>query len=137
MVYAKDIDSIEIHHVLDFLIVLIDKVVEYSTIIGAKYVVATILFIPRYPFKNKHSLGMKYMIGIFNFRLSKSKLCNDRDVDILFRYSERLGNNNLLANLILKQKLTLLLLLLGAHRLRTVCKYTIDNITSNVANIFI
>ena len=79
---------------------------------------------------------MKYLIGIFNFRLSKSKLCNDWDVDILFRYSERLGDNNLLVNLILKQKLAVLLLLLGVHRLRTVCKYTIDNITSNVANIF-
>lgn len=37
---------------------------------------------------------MMYMIGIFNLRLSKSKLCNDRDADILFRYSERLRDNN-------------------------------------------
>ena len=42
MIYAKDIDSIEIHHLFDFSSVMIDKVVEFSTIIGAKYAVATI-----------------------------------------------------------------------------------------------
>ena len=46
MVYAKEIGNIKIHHVLHFLSAMFDTGVAYSTINSAKYVVATILYIP-------------------------------------------------------------------------------------------
>ena len=73
MVYVGDIGNIEIHHVLDFLSVMLNKGVACSTINCVKCEVATILHIPTYPSINKHPQIMKYITGIFKFTKSKTK----------------------------------------------------------------
>ena len=62
---------------------------------------------------NKHSLINKYMTGAFNLRPPKLKLRFVWDVDILLRYFDQQGDNNLLSDKLLTQKLLILLLLLG------------------------
>ena len=47
--YAKDIDNIEFHHVLNFFEFSFDKKVANSTTNSAKCAVTTILDIPTYP----------------------------------------------------------------------------------------
>ena len=64
---------------------------------------------------NKHPLINKYMTGISNLRRPKPKLIFVWDVDILFRYFEQQGDNCLLSDIILTQKLIIQLLLLGDH----------------------
>ena len=80
---------------------------------------------------NKHPLINTYMTGIFNLRPPKSKLSLVWDVDILFRYFEHLGDNCLLSEKNLTQKLLVLLLLLGAHRLSTIKLFSINNMVLN------
>ena len=58
-------------------------------------------------------------------------LSNVSDVDILFRYLDRLGNNNLVKYIIISQKLIVLLLLIGAHTFSVNCFFTIKNVTLN------
>ena len=71
------------------------------------------------------------MTGIFNLRPPKPKLSFVWDVDILFRYFEQQGDNCLLSDIILTQKLIILLLLLGAHRLSTIKLFSINNMVLN------
>ena len=75
------------------------------------------------------------MTGIFNMRPPKPKLSLIWDVDILFKYFEqqggRGGGNCLLSDVTLAQKLIILLLLLGAHRLSTVRAFCINNMVLN------
>ena len=80
--YAKNIESIEIHHVFYFLSAMLDKGVAYSTINNVKCAVATILYILTYPSINRHPLVMKCITGIFNLRPPKANLNNVWDVDI-------------------------------------------------------
>ena len=56
MIYAKDIGNIEIHHVLDYLRDMFDKLVVCSTINSVKRVVATIFRIPTNPSQNNYPL---------------------------------------------------------------------------------
>ena len=65
------------------------------------------------------------MTGVFNLRPPKSKLSFVWDVDILFRYFEQQGDNNSLSDKLLTQKLLILLLLLGAHRISTVKLFSV------------
>ena len=60
------------------------------------------------------------MTCIFNLRPPKPKLSFTWGVDILFWYFEQQGNNCLLPEIILTQKLIILMLLLGARRLVTI-----------------
>ena len=53
------------------------------------------------------------MTGAFNLRPPKLKLRFVWDVDILLRYFDQQGDNNLLSDKLLTQKLLILLLLLG------------------------
>ena len=71
------------------------------------------------------------MTGIFNLRPPKPKLSFVWDVDILFRYFEQQGDNCLLSDIILTQKLIILLLLLGAHSLCTINLFCINNMVLN------
>ena len=64
---------------------------------------------------NKHPLINKCMTGISNLRRPKPELIFVWDVDILFRYFEQQGDSCLLSDIILTQKLIILLLLLGDH----------------------
>ena len=80
---------------------------------------------------NKHPLIDKYMTGIFNLRPPKPKLSFVWDVDILFRYFEQQVDNCLLSDVILTQKLIILLLLLGAHSLSTINLFCINNMVLN------
>ena len=57
MVYAKDIGSVEVHHVLDFLSAMFDTGV--ATINSAKLVVAITLHILTNPSINEHPLFIK------------------------------------------------------------------------------
>ena len=57
MVYAKDIGSVEVHHVLDFLSAMFDTGV--ATINSAKLVVAITFHIPTNPSINEHPLVIK------------------------------------------------------------------------------
>ena len=129
--YSKTIGKIEVTHVLDFLSAMFEKGHAYSTINSAKCAIATIIHIPPYESLNKHPLINKYMTGIFNLRPPKPKLSFVWDVDILFRYFEQQGDNCLLSDIILTQKLIILLLLLGAHRLSTIKLFCINNMLLN------
>ena len=114
--YSKTISKIEVTHVLNFLSAMFEKGHAYSTINSANCAIATIIHIPPYKSLNKHPLINKYMTGIFNLRPPKPKQSFVWDIDILFRYFEQQGDNCLLSDIILTQKLIILLLLLGAHR---------------------
>ena len=120
-------ENIELTHVLDFLSTMCEKEHAYSTINSAKCAIATIIYIPPYASLNKHPLINKYMTGIFNLRPPKPKLSLAWDMDIFFRYFEQQGDNCLLSDILLTQKLLILLLLLGAHRLNTIKLFSINN----------
>ena len=85
------------------------------------------LHIPPYKSLNKQPLINKYISHIFNLRPPKPKLNFVWDVDIFFRYFEQQGDNWLLSDIIVTQKLIILLLLLGAHRLSTIKLFSINN----------
>ena len=99
---------------------MFEKGHAYLTINSAKCAIATIILISPYESLSKHPLINKYMTFKFNLRLTKPKLSFVWDVDILFRYFEQQGDNCLLSDIILTQKLIILLLLPGAHRLNTI-----------------
>ena len=84
---------------------------------------------------NKHPLINKYMTGVFNLRPPKPKLSFVWDVDILFRCFERQGDNNSLSDKLLTQKLLILLLLLGAHRISTVKLFSVSNMVLNELSV--
>ena len=129
--YSKTIRKIEVTHVFDFLNAMFEKGHAYSTINSAKCAISTIIHIAPYESLNKHPLINKYMTGIFNLRPTKPKLSFVWDVDILFRYFEQQGDNCLLSDIILTQKLIILLLLLGAHRLSTIKLFCSNNMFLN------
>ena len=56
-------------------------------------------------------------------------------MDILFRYFEQQGDNCLLSDIILTQKLIILLLLLGAHRLNTIKLFSINSTALNELSV--
>ena len=115
--YSKNIGCIEVSHVLDFLSQIFVKGHAYSTINSTKCAIATIVCRPPYNALNKHPLINKYMTGVFNLRPPKPKLSFVWDIDILFKYFEQQGDNNSLSDKLLTQKLLILLLLLGAHKI--------------------
>ena len=129
--YSKTIRKIEVTHVFDFLNAMFEKGHAYSTINSAKCAISTIIHIAPYESLNKHPLINKYMTGIFNLRPPKSRLSFLWDVDILFRYFKQQGDNCLLSDIILTQKLIILLLLLGAQRLSTIKLFSINNMVLN------
>ena len=71
------------------------------------------------------------MTEVFNLRPPKPELSFIWDVDILFRYFEQQGDNNSLLDKLLTQKLLILLLLLGAHRISTVRLFSVSNMVLN------
>ena len=71
------------------------------------------------------------MTGVFNLRPPKPKLSFVWDVNILFRYFEQQGDNDSLSDKLLTQKLLILLLLLGAHRISTVKLFSVSNMVLN------
>ena len=71
------------------------------------------------------------MTGEFNSRRPNPKLSFVWDVDILFRCFEKQDNNNSLSDKLLIQKLLILLLLLGAHRISTVKLFSVSNMILN------
>ena len=87
---------------------------------------------PYTPFNslNKNPIINKYRTGLFNLRPPKPKLSFAWDVDILFRNFEQ-GDSNSLSNKLLTQKLLILLLLLGAHRISTVKLFSVSNMVLN------
>ena len=78
---------------------------------------------------------VKYITGIFNLRPPKPKLKNVWDVDILFRCIDRAGDITLLTNMILRQKVIVLLLLFGARRDSTICVFTVDNVALDAMSL--
>ena len=129
--YSKNIGHIEVHHVLHFLSEMVDKRHAHSSINSAKCAIATIAHIPFYNSLNKHPLINKYMTGVFNLRPPKPKLSFVWDVDILFTYFEQQGDYNSLSDKLLTQKLLILFLLLGAHRISTAKLFTVSNMVLN------
>ena len=115
---------------MDFLSGIFDKGHAYSTINSTKCAIATVVCIHPYNALNKHPLINKYMTGEFNLRPSRPKLNFVWDVDILFRYFEQ-GHNNSLSDKLLTQKLLILFLLLGAHRISTVKLFSKSNMVLN------
>ena len=65
------------------------------------------------------------MTSIFKLSPPKPKLSFVWDVDILFRYLETQGSNNVLSKKLLTQKLLVLLLLLGSGRTSTMKSFRI------------
>ena len=133
--YSKNIGCIEVSHVLDFLSGMFDKGHAYSTINSTKCAIATIVHIPSYNSLNKHLLINKYMTGVFNLRPPKPKLSFVWDINILFWYFEQQGDNNLLSDKLLTQKLLILLLLIGAHRISTVKLFSVSNMVLNEVSV--
>ena len=71
------------------------------------------------------------MARLFNLRPHKTKLNFVWDEDTLFRYYEQQGDSNSLSDKLLMQKLLILLLLLGAHRISTVKLFSVSNMVLN------
>ena len=73
-----------------------------------------------------------------NLRSPKSKPSFVWDVDILFRYFKQQGDNCLLSAIILIQKLVILLLVLGAHRLNTITikLFSINNMILDGSDLY-
>ena len=128
--YSKNIGHIEASHVFNFLSRRFDKRHTNSTIDSAKCAIATIVHILPHNSLNKHPLINKYMTGVFNWRPPKRKLSFVWDV-FLFRYFELQGENNLLSEKILTQKLLIFILLLGAHRISIVKLFSMSNMVLN------
>ena len=105
---------------------MFDKGHAYSTINSAKCAITTIVHISPYNSLNKLLLINKYLTGIFNLRQPKPKISSQWNVGILFKYFEQQGDNCLLSEIILTQKL-IILLLLGVHRLSTIKLFSIKN----------
>ena len=120
---------------LDFLSAMFEKGHAYSATNSAKCAIATTIHIPPDESLNKHPLINKYMTGIFLLRTPKPKLGFLWDVDISFRYFEQQGDNCLLSDIILTQKLIILLLLLGTHRLSTIKLFCINNMVLNDVSV--
>ena len=114
---------------------MFDKGHAYSTINSTKCAIATIVHIPSYNSLNKHLLINKYMTGVFNLRPPKPKLSFVWDINILFWYFEQQGDNNLLSDKLLTQKLLILLLLIGAHRISTVKLFSVSNMVLNEVSV--
>ena len=110
---------------------MFDKRHAYSTINSPKCAIATIVHIPPNNSLNKHPLTIKHKITVFNLRPPKPKLSFAWDVDILFRHFKQQGDNNSLSDKLLMQKLLILLLLLGAHRISTVKLCSVSNMVLN------
>lgn len=98
MVYAKNIGSVEVHHVLDFL-----SVKGVATMNSSKWVVTIIFHIPTNPSINEQ------------LKTTKTKAMQYLGHGYLIRYPERLGENTLHTTIILTQKSIVLLLLLREH----------------------
>ena len=77
---------------------MFDKGHAYSTINSAKRPVGTIVHMPPYSSLHKHPVIKNYMTGLFNLRPPKAKLSFKWDVDILLRYFEKQGDNNLFSD---------------------------------------
>lgn len=93
----------------------------YYTINFTKWEVVTILHKPIYSSINKHSLVMDYITGIFNLTTkNKTKRYYSLKHGGIITCSQRI---------ISTQKLTALLLLLGAQWFSTICRFTVANIT--------
>ena len=71
---------------------------SYSAIYNAKRAIVTIVHIPSYSSYNKRPLINKDINGFFNLKPPKPKLIFVWDVDVLFRYFEQQGDNNLLSD---------------------------------------
>ena len=85
---------------------------------------------------NKHTLVIKYVTEISNFKTPKLKPSNVWYVDILLRYLSRLGDYILLTNIILTETYcpgatarSTQTQLLEAPRLSTICMFTVNNVT--------
>ena len=74
------------------------------------------------------------MTGLFYFRPLKPKLRSVWDVDIFFRYFEQ-GGNNPLSDKLLAQKLLILLLLIGTHRISTAKLFSVSNMVLNKLSV--
>lgn len=61
----------------------------------------------------------------------KPKLSSDLDVNILFKFFEKQGDDHLLDKVI-SQKLLILLLVFGSHMLSTIKSFTVYNMIINV-----
>ena len=70
---------------------------------------------------------LQYGKGVFNLKPPRPKLQFVWDVKIVFSYLEEKGLNNILPDNILRQKLLILLLLLGGQRMKTVFNFEVDN----------
>ena len=103
---------------------MFEKGHAYSTINSAKCAIATIIHIPPYESLNKYPLINKYLTGIFNLRPY---------IDILFRYFEQQEDNCLLSHVMSTQKLIILLLLLGAHKLSTIKLFRINMVLNDLS----
>ena len=71
---------------------------------------------------------MKYVTEIFNLWPPKSEQFKTL---VFYKYLDKLGDNNLLTNILITQKRFVLLLILEAHRLSTIFMFTTDIVTLN------
>lgn len=133
--FSAQFDSITVDHILSFLSDMFEKGASYSAINSAKCAIATKVHIPPYPTANKHPVIMTYIKGVFNLRPPVPKLTFVWDVNIIFTYFEKQGNNDKLSDMMLSQKLLMLLLLLGAQRLNTIKHFCIDRMIVNNISI--
>ena len=128
--YSKTMGKIEAAHVLDFVSALFEKEHTHSTINSEKCAIATIIHISPYESLNKYPpLINKYMTGIFNLSPPNQQISFVWDVDNLFRYFEQEGDHCLLSDIILTQKI--IILLLGVHTLRTNKLFSINDMALN------
>ena len=102
---------------LDFFTHLYNSAPSYSVLNSSKSAPAHIVFLPSYSSTLEHPQIMKYFKGVCNLRPPTRKVTFVWNVKILFDYFNHKGENNQLSDKVLRQKLLMLLLLLGDQRM--------------------
>jgi Phage integrase family len=139
--YCKDknisINNVTLSNVLEFLYLLYNEGVGYSSINSARSALSLYLKpIDNFTVGN-HPIINRFVKGVGKLRPPSAKYQETWDVNILLNYIETLGSNNNLSLQMLTYKMVGLLAIITAHRVQTLNSILISNITYNNNNMCI
>ena len=119
-------EEADVEAIVNFFCKLHDDKKSFSVINTAKLAISHHLSFPPYKHLSDHPLLDKFFKGLFNINPPKPKMSFVWDVSIVFKHFNSLESNDKLPDRELSQKLSMLLLLLGAQRVNTIYNFTVD-----------
>ena len=122
-----DIHNISIREILNYFGYLFRTGASFSVINTSKISLSHFLHFPPYQKLSDHPIIDKFFNGLFNLNPPKPKLSTTWEVNIVFSQFIKWGDNALLTDKKLTQKLLLLLLLLGGQRVNTIFSFTVNS----------